>query len=71
MIWMETGLLPSPVVNLCPTQPGGHRGGDGLLPVVRWPHLSEELLQQGRGPAVVQVPVLGRVADVRRVEQQR
>lgn len=36
-----------------------------------WSHLSEELLQQGGGPVVVQVPVLGRVADVGRVQQQR
>lgn len=37
-----------------------------------WPsHLSEELLQQGGGPVVVQVPVFGRVADVGRVQQQR
>lgn len=34
-------------------------------------HLSEELLQQGGGPVVVQVPVFGRVADVGRVQQQR
>lgn len=34
-------------------------------------HLSEELLQQGGGPVVVEVPVFGRVADVGRVQQQR
>lgn len=34
-------------------------------------HLSEELLQQGGGPVVVQVPVFGWVADVGRVQQQR
>lgn len=33
-------------------------------------HLSEELLQEGSGPAVVKVPAFGRVADVGRVQQQ-
>lgn len=33
-------------------------------------HLSEELLQQGGGPAVVEVPTFGRMADVCRVQQQ-
>ena len=33
-------------------------------------YLYEELLQQGGRPAVVQVPVLGGVADVRRVQQE-
>lgn len=32
--------------------------------------LSEELLQEGSGPAVVKVPAFGRVADVGRVQQQ-
>lgn len=32
--------------------------------------LSEELLQQWGGPAVVHVPVFGRVADVSRVQYQ-
>lgn len=32
--------------------------------------LSEELLQQGGGPAVVEVPAFGRVADVCCVQQQ-
>lgn len=33
-------------------------------------HLSEKLLQKGSGPAVVEVPALGRVADVGCVQQQ-
>lgn len=33
-------------------------------------HLSEELLQEGGGPAVVEVPAFGRVADVCCVQQQ-
>lgn len=33
-------------------------------------YLSEELLQQKGGPAMVQAPVFGRMADVRSVQQQ-
>lgn len=33
-------------------------------------HLSEELLEQGGGPAVVEVPTFGRMADVSRVQEQ-
>lgn len=34
------------------------------------PHLPEELLQKGGGPAVVQLPLLGRMADVRCMQQE-
>lgn len=33
-------------------------------------YLSEELLQQRCGPAMVEVPLLGRVTDVSSVQQQ-
>lgn len=48
---------------LCLTWPAA------LLPALS--HLSKELLQQGGGPVVVEVPVFGRVADVGCVQQQR
>ena len=40
-------------------------------PSPRGPYLPEELLHQGFGPAAVHRPLLGRVADVGRVQQQR
>lgn len=38
--------------------------------LVKGEHLSEELLQQREGPAVVEAPGFCRVADVSSVEQQ-
>lgn len=50
-----SGIFPGPVT---------------LRPAGAPTHLSEELLQEGSGPAVVKVPAFGRVADVGRVQQQ-
>lgn len=60
---------PGKARETCPqgVVPTSHRPSWGM----RAPYLPEELLHQGFGPAAVHRPLLGGVADVGRVQQQR